>query len=62
MKYKILDISEEDYGCEGIPDGSELMCSVLLENSNGTKKWMKFSDQYLRNNNIDVGSVIDIQE
>ena len=25
MKYKVIDISEEDYGCEGIPEDSELM-------------------------------------
>lgn len=37
MKYKVIDISEEDYGCEGIPEDSELMCSVLIENSDGTQ-------------------------
>ena len=44
MKYKVIDISEEDYGCEGIPEDSELMCSVLI--------------RYLRENDIDIGSVI----
>lgn len=62
MEYKVLDISEEDYGCEGIPEGSELMCSVLLENNKGEKKWQKFSDRYLRENNIDVGSIITSEE
>ena len=32
MKYKITDISEEDYGCEGIPDGKEPECIVTAEN------------------------------
>ena len=50
--------SEEDYGCEGIPEGSELMCSVLIESSDGTQKWLKIADRYLRENDIDIGSVI----
>ena len=40
MKYKVIDISEEDYGCEGI------------------QKWLKIADRYLRENGIDIGSVI----
>ena len=48
MKYKVIDISEEDYGCEGIPEDSELMCSVLIESSDGTQKWLKIADRYLR--------------
>ena len=58
MKYKVIDISEEDYGCEGIPEDSELMCRVLIENSDGTQKWLKIADRYLRENDIDIGSVI----
>lgn len=58
MKYKVIDISEEDYGCEGIPENSELMCSVLIESSDGTQKWLKIADRYLRENDIDIGSVI----
>ena len=50
MKYKVIDISEEDYGCEGIPENSELMCSVLIESSDGTQKWLKIADRYLREN------------
>ena len=49
MKYKVIDISEEDYGCEGIPEDSELMC---------TQKRLKIADRYLRENDIDIGSVI----
>lgn len=58
MEYIVIDISEEDYGCEGIPEDSELMCSVLLEGSDGTQKWAKMADRYLRENDIDIGSVI----
>lgn len=58
MEYKVMDISEEDYGCEGIPEDSELMCSVLLESSDGTQKWVKMADRYLRENSIDIDSII----
>ena len=54
MKYKVIDISEEDYGCEGIPEDSELMCSVLIENSDGTQKWLKIADRYLRENGYEI--------
>ena len=62
MKYKVIDISEEDYGCEGIPEDSELMCSVLIESSDGTQKWVKIADRYLRENDIDIGSVFTALE
>ena len=58
MKYKVIDISEEDYGCEGIPEDSELMCSVLIESSDGTQKLFIIADLYIRENVIDIGSVI----
>lgn len=35
MKYKILKIYNDDYGCEGIPEGHEPMCSVLIQDSKG---------------------------
>lgn len=58
--YKIIDITEEDYGCEGIPEDSELMCSVLVKSPTGEEKWLKYSDRYLRENNIDIGSEIEL--
>ena len=35
MRYTILDIIEWDYGCEGIPDGEEPMCSVVVRDEKG---------------------------
>ena len=31
MQYKILNIYEEDYGCEGVPEGQEPMCRVQIQ-------------------------------
>ena len=60
MKYKVKDIYDEDYGCEGVPEDSEPMCMVLLCDEIGNEKWEKLSDSFLRENGIDVGSEIDI--
>lgn len=29
--YKVKDIIEPDFGCEGIPDGEQLCCEVVIE-------------------------------
>ena len=58
MKSPHIDIREAANGPEGIPEDSELMCSVLIESSDGTQKWLKIADRYLRENDIDIGSVI----
>lgn len=57
MQYTILKIMEEDYGCEGIPEDEELMCSVLVRDENGCKKWLKLADSYLTSHKLDIGSV-----
>jgi len=60
MKYTVIDITEEDYGCEGVPEDSEMMCDVLLKDENDDTKCVKYADRYLRDNDIDVGSVIEL--
>ena len=44
MKYEIIEIFEEDYGCEGIPEGEELMCTVLIRAENGFEKHIRLTD------------------
>jgi len=62
MKYTIIRILEEDYGCEGIPDGEEPMCSVLVRDTNGCEKMLRIADSWLTENNLDRGSVFDWDE
>ena len=57
-EYTVLKIYEVDYGCEGVPDDSELMCSVLVKNADGAEKWLKIADKWLTDNKVTVGSVI----
>lgn len=61
MRYTIIRITEEDYGCEGIPEGEELMCSVLVRDENGEEKTLRLPDSFLTDNSLDIGSSFDQQ-
>ena len=62
MRYEILEIIEDDYGCEGIPENEELMCSVLLRGENGTEKQIRLTDSFLNENGIKPGSHLFMEE
>ena len=62
MKYRILRIFDEDYGCEGVPDDEEPMCSVLAEDSSGNEKWFRLSDPFLTAKGLTVGSEFDTDD
>lgn len=47
MQYKVLEIFDEDYGCEGIEEGEEPMCNIVLSDSNGNRKIIKLSSDIL---------------
>ena len=60
MKYKILKIYDDDYGCEGVPEGQKPMCSVLIQDSQGNERWIKLSDEYLTDNNLNEGDTVEL--
>ena len=60
MKYKILKIYDDNYGCEGVPEGQEPMCSVLIQDSQGNERWIKLSDEYLTDNNLNEGDTVEL--
>ncbi|MCI7804465.1 MAG: hypothetical protein MR503_05235 [Oscillospiraceae bacterium] len=60
MKYKIMKIYDDDYGCEGVPEGQEPMCSVLIQDSHGAEHWIKLSDGYLTENNLNEGDTVEL--
>jgi len=60
MKYTILKIFEEDYGCEGIPEGEELMCSVLVRDTNGNEKWLRVPDSRLTG--LNTGDNLEVKD
>lgn len=61
-EYTVLKIFDDDYGCEGVPDDEEPMCSVLVTDGNGSEKWLKYPDSFLTENDIKIGSKIRITE
>lgn len=60
MQYKILKIYDDDYGCEGDPEGQEPMCSVLIQDSQGNERWIKLSDEYLTENNLNEDDTVEL--
>ena len=62
MKYEILNIYEEDYGCEGIPENEELMCIVALRGENGTEKHIRLSDSFITENSLKKGGYLLLEE
>ena len=44
MRYEILEIYEEDHGCEGLMPGEELMDQVYVRDENGKEQWLRIPD------------------
>ncbi len=55
----VLQILDEDYGCEGVPDGEEPMCRILIQNKENSQKWIKLPDNYLTEHAIHEGDAIE---
>ena len=58
-KYKIVKITEDDYGCEDRPDDYTPRVIVYLK-SEESETTIKQVDQYLIDNDIDVGDMVFI--
>ena len=60
MIYKVPDIIEPDFGCEGLPDGQVPMDEVILLDEDNNKKVIKQGDMYLYQMDINVGDNVVI--
>jgi hypothetical protein len=54
--WKIKQIFDGDYGCEELAEGEKVKMSVTLENEAGQQKIISVEDDWLTENNLDVGS------
>lgn len=45
MRGQILEIYEEDHGCEGLMPGEELMDMVLVRDADGNERWLRIPDR-----------------
>ena len=45
MRFEILEIYEEDHGCEGLLPGEELMDEVYVRGEDGKTQWLRIPDR-----------------
>ena len=54
--WKIKQIFDGDYGCEELQPGQKLRVSVTLVDDAGNEKLVSVEDDWLTENDLDVGS------
>ena len=54
--WKIVQIFDGDYGCEELALGAKPKVSVTLENERSEQKYISVEDDWLVENNLDIGS------
>lgn len=54
--WKIIQIFDGDYGCEELAQGTKPKVSVTLENERGEQKYISVEDDWLVEDNLDIGS------
>lgn len=60
MYYKVLDIIEPDFGCEGLPQGQVPVDEVILLDENNCKITVEQGDSYLYEMDINVGDKVTL--
>ncbi|MGN0665005.1 MAG: hypothetical protein ACI4KF_00620 [Huintestinicola sp.] len=60
MRYTIIEIHDEDHGCEEVLSDI-IMDEVLLEDSEGRRVWRRIPDKWLGDNGLDCGDVIELE-
>ena len=59
MTYKVVRIDEDiDFGCEERKEGTPVVAVVLLEDENGNRQRTRQIDQYLYDNDINEGDLV----
>ena len=61
--FKVKDIYEKDYGCEGIPEGMSRLNVVVLQSADGNIKTLELSDYQLdRGGDVRTGDTVSLGE
>lgn len=60
MRYKVIRIEEQLYGCEEPPADQPILVDVTLEGSDGARRVLPYPDETLRRDGIDEGACIEI--
>ncbi|MST88661.1 hypothetical protein FYJ79_03550 [Sharpea azabuensis] len=62
MRYKIIEILEPDFGCEGRPEVYVQVDDVVVEDDLGSQHILKMEDAKLYELKLDIGSYMEIEE
>lgn len=58
-EYKVIDITEQDFGCEELPEGQKYCVDVILQAKEANDMLtISVPDSELYEKNIDVGSYV----
>lgn len=57
-EYRVLRIDEQMYGCEELPAGQPVLCDVLLEDADGTRRTLPYPDKELTRLGINEGDTV----
>jgi hypothetical protein len=58
LRYTVLRIDEQDYGCEELPDGCPVLCDVLLADESGAQSVCAVPDALLAARGIREGDTV----
>jgi hypothetical protein len=58
LRYTVLRIDEQDYGCEELPDGCPVLCDVLLADEAGAQTVRAVPDALLTARGIQEGDTV----
>ena len=58
--YKVIDITEQDFGCEELPEDEKYCVDVILQDNETNKKiTISVPDAELYEKSIDVGTLVN---
>lgn len=61
-KFKIIEINEQDHGCEGIPEGQPVRDDVVIRTEGGKEFIMAIEDELLISLDLNEGDEFTIAE
>lgn len=60
--YRITDIVEDEFGCEGRPEGEEPMVTIILVDDDGKQRSIRMADKLAYEKELDVGVEMELPE
>lgn len=54
----VVEIIEDDFGCEGIPEDSEVLVTVVVTDPEGKEQRIRMADKLCYERNIEVGDFV----